>query len=138
MSPLWIGTSMISHNPLDAYPTFKQGNSYKLDVQVLDGKTRLPVNLVDLGDARYALLDTNKSGVAQLTKTLGAGIEVVNGLLGLIQVTLEAEDTQTLNAGRNYHELVIKTVVGTVHTVIDELLYVEEQAIVNFDPVIPN
>jgi hypothetical protein len=121
---------MISHNPIATYPTFKQGNSYKLNLQVLNQDTRLPVPLIDITAITYRMTESNiLDAVIHIEKTLGAGIEVIDDVLGIVEITLEGADTRTLPRGRLYHECLLRTAIVNATTILDEIVFIEEQRI---------
>ena len=119
---------MISHSN-QTYTKIKTGDSYKLNIQVLEEATREPLNLHDITDADYIFVSTNLTEAPQLILSLGNGIEVLDATSGIIEITLKAVDTESLKAGLNYHECKIRTAYINTHTVLDEKVLVEKQRI---------
>ena len=108
---------------------FRTGDSYKLNIQVLNEATREPLELHTVSHADYIFTSTNLTEPYQLRLTLGNGIEVLDPIAGIIEVTLKAVDTESFKAGLNYHECKIRIDGTTVHTVLDEQVVVEKQRI---------
>lgn len=60
--------------------------------------------------------DGTFTGAAVVTKALGSGVEITDAAGGVIQVTLDPDDTAELPAGAYYHELELTDAGGAVIT----------------------
>lgn len=120
---------MISYQPLDTYPLVKTGDTYKFNIQVLDSSNREPKDLTDVTQGSYVFTRSNLSGEVLITKSLGNGMEILNALDGIVEITLDNADTKGLPAGLNYHEAKLKTSNARQFTILDEHVNVEEQQI---------
>jgi hypothetical protein len=65
--------------------------------------------------------ETLLSGVA-ITKTLGAGVTVVNATLGTMRIVIDGVDSEDLESGEYYHELRIQDTNDDVYTVLTGLV----------------
>lgn len=98
----------------------QQNNSTTLTVQVLDKVTDLPFNLGGVTDAVYYISKRVGTTAALITKTLGAGIEIITPSEGTLTITLSAADTDSLPAGEVYHQCSITESAGTVAVIVSE------------------
>ncbi len=105
---------------------FYTGSSYKLDIQVLDGSTGLPKNISTFTNAQYIVQDSERSEEAPyITKTLGDGIEILDGGGGLVRITLLKDDTKDLPQGVLQHEASLWDAEGNSVVILAERLSIK-------------
>lgn len=109
--------------------TMKAGDTRKLDFTILDEETGVPLDIttatLSWGFSKRVRQDPF------VTKTLGSGIQILNGPQGQCRVTILPADTQG-RKGRHYHELEVTEVSGEVTTVASGEMEIEE----TYDPSI--
>ena len=77
------------------------------------------VNLTGLLKAQFVVKNYANSTTELVTKTLGSGITNGSPSLGILEITIDATSSASLNAGEYYHETRIKDTdsnIGTVTT----------------------
>jgi len=101
------------------------GNDAKLSVTLTDADTGEALNLTGTLELVWALAK-NAQATALLTKTLGAGVVITDASAGIVEVTLDAADTEPLK-GTFYQEMRLTNSVGKKST----LLYGEVEILGN-------
>ena len=83
---------------------FTKNNHVKLLFKVRD-RIGNPVNVT--GWSIKWEMKMSKTSLADVTKTVGSGIVIEDGLNGIFSVLINPDDTVYLEAGKYYHEAVI-------------------------------
>ena len=87
------------------------------------------VNLTGFTAAIYKITSRVTNKIALLQKTLGGGVTITNATSGLIEVSLSDTDTDTLPAGRYYHELRLTDATNNDVTVMHGDCTVQDSAL---------
>lgn len=86
-----------------------------LTVYNIDGDE---VNITNLNDALWVLKRHGASETSFVSKTLGAGIAIIDGPGGVLTVTVDAADTADLVPGIYYHEIRIVDSSNLITTIM--------------------
>ena len=98
--------------------TMFAGDTKVIALSVLDGDGTV-VNLTGLNSAQFVIKKYASSTTASVTKTLGSGITNSTPTQGVLQITISASDTASMDEGEYYHETRIKdsgNKIGTITT----------------------
>jgi hypothetical protein len=110
--------------------TLYQGDTRRIVVTVQDAAGQ-PVGLVGVAAKWQAAPGTADrfSPTAVITKEIGAGIEITDGVAGELTISLAPEDTAGLT-GTYYHELQITDASGDITTVLTGTMTVRRSLVV--------
>jgi hypothetical protein len=104
------------------------GDHLTIQVTVIDTNTSLAKNLTALSSARWKV-SKSKTAPASVSKTLGAGITLIDGPTGRLDIDLQPIDTATFK-GLFIHELEITDLFGRVQTVMDGAFTINQDLVV--------
>jgi hypothetical protein len=106
------------------------GNDVTLTVTVTDRATGNPLDLTGAQALIYSLGKSATAGSAIITKTLSAGVQLLDAEEGQLEISLTAADLEPLN-GTYYHELRLTNALGKKATLLHGTVTVSPNLIRN-------